>query len=75
MLKKESNVHKINKSLYGLKQAPRPWHGMILGYFEAIGYFNCYINSYLYILKEVKVLILILLYVDDLLIITKYDNH
>jgi len=68
---KENLVYCMKKSLYGLKQAPRQWYksfntfmigqGYTRYQYDNCGYFQQFEGSFIYLL----------LYVDDMLIISK----
>lgn len=63
-------VCKLNKSLYGLKQAPREWYKTIKRKIKEIGYKENEYDECFFIKETNKTKTYILLYVDDLLMIT-----
>jgi hypothetical protein len=65
----EGKILRLIKSLYGLKQAPRCWNHKIDSYLKSKGFSRCHTDNCLY----VKDGFYLLLYVDDLLLIT--NNH
>jgi hypothetical protein len=62
----EGKILLLIKSLYGLKQAPRCWNHKIDSYLKDQGFQRCHTDNCLY----VKNGFYILLYVDDILLIT-----
>ena len=65
---KKNKVRRLFKALYGLKQAPRAWYEKIHAYLIAIGFQNSPIVSTLYLKCKKNVLLIIVLYVDDVLL-------
>lgn len=61
---------KLKKSLYGLKQAPRNWHKTVLGTVLRMGYQQSKLDNCLFFKNDDKGLHLIVLYVDDIIIIS-----
>lgn len=68
---KENLVCKLKKSLYGLKQAPRNWHNKLTDFLKASGFEKRNADSSIYILNDQHEMVIIGIYVDDLLVITK----
>jgi hypothetical protein len=65
-------VCKLRKALYGLKQAPRAWHKTLNEKLATMGYGVCKSDAGVYIKTDSQGLkSYILVYVDDLLIISK----
>lgn len=64
-------VLKLNKALYGLKQASRMWNEKFNNFMLKIGFKRCASDRCLYVKNDNDILIYVLLYVDDLLIISK----
>jgi len=64
----ETKVYKLKKALYGLKQAPRAWYEKIHAYLIAHGFCNSPTESTLYVKRASDVLLIIVLYVDDMLL-------
>lgn len=61
-------ICKLKKSLYGLKQAPRLWYKHIDSFLHTLGFASTHSDSNIYISRSYQMIIL--LYVDDLLIIS-----
>ena len=61
-------VLRLKKNLYGLKQAPRAWWTKLTSTFEALGFTACKTDSC--ILTHASVRCWLVVYVDDILIIT-----
>jgi hypothetical protein len=61
-------VYKLRKALYGLKQAPRAWYGRLRGFlFER----DCEmekVDKTLFLLKQGKEILIMLVYVDDIVL-------
>ena len=64
-------VCKLNKSLYGIKQSPRCWNGRIHNFLTSLGFSAINSDSALYIKRAGEVKLIIALYVDDMLILSK----
>ena len=65
---KNQPICKLKKSLYGLKQAPRLWYQHIDTFLHTLGFTSTDSDSNIYISRSYEMIIL--LYVDDLLIIS-----
>ena len=65
---KETHVCRLKKALYGLKQAPRAWYSRIDSYLLSIGFQKSEVDPNLYFTMVGGVLLILLLYVDDLFI-------
>ncbi|KAH9799298.1 reverse transcriptase Ty1/copia-type domain-containing protein [Citrus sinensis] len=61
-------VCKLKKSLYGLKQAPRAWFECLSQALISLGFSSSKADSSLFIFNNKSILILILIYVDDVII-------
>ena len=70
---KENEVCKLNKAIYGLKQAARCWFQVFEKVLKEKGFQSSSVDSCIYILDRGHISrnIYIILYVDDLIIITK----
>ena len=69
----ESNkVCHFRRALYGLKQAPRAWFAKFNSTISRLGYMANHYDSALFLRSTNKCIILLLLYVDDIIIIS--DN-
>ncbi len=65
-------VCRLKKALYGLKQAPRAWHKTLNDKLQAMGYAVCKSDAGVYVRTDIKgEKSYILVYVDDLLIVSK----
>ena len=62
-----NHVCKLHKSLYGLKQAPRAWFDKLFQALKSFGFTQSCSDASLFVLKD-PVLVIILVYVDDILI-------
>ena len=60
-------VCKLKKELYGLKQAPRAWFSRLDKYLKKQGYRRGANVSNLYIKLEIKNMIIVVVYVDDII--------
>jgi len=61
-------VCRVLKSLYGLKQSPRNWNKVIDEWLRGFGFEPSKVDPCVYIYRRGGVLIIIVLYVDDLII-------
>ena len=66
---------RLKKALYGLKQAPRAWYEKIDAYLAAQGFQNSPTESTLYVKRADDVLLVIVLYVDDMLLMRPNEAH
>ncbi|KAJ0834657.1 putative RNA-directed DNA polymerase [Helianthus annuus] len=73
--KNETKVCKLVKSLYGLKQAPRKWNEKLTNVLVNVGFVQSCCDHSLYILSKESVLILLLVYVDDIIVTGNNDNE
>ncbi|KAK1610097.1 hypothetical protein QYE76_033770 [Lolium multiflorum] len=58
------------KALYGLKQAPRAWHARLASVLHQHGFVASTADSSLFILQRPDVLIYLLVYVDDIIVLS-----
>ncbi|KAK1651002.1 hypothetical protein QYE76_068807 [Lolium multiflorum] len=58
------------KALYGLKQAPRAWHARLASVLHQHGFLASTADTSLFILQRPDVLIYLLVYVDDIVVIS-----
>ena len=72
-LKKKHLICKLKKSLYGLKQAPRLWYKHIDGFLRALGFVPTNSDPNIYLSRSYQTIIL--LYVDDLLIMSTLSTN
>jgi hypothetical protein len=63
-------VCRLKKSLYGLKQAPRAWYQRFADYVATIGFRHSTSDHSLFIYRQGSDIAYILLYVDDIILIT-----
>ncbi|MCO5599429.1 hypothetical protein L7F22_053532 [Adiantum nelumboides] len=71
----EDKVCKCNKALYGLKQSPCAWYEKADTHLVKRGFCNSPIESTLYVKREGDVLLIVVLYVDELLITGPNKRH
>ena len=64
-------VCKLKRSLYGLKQSPRCWYQKLIDFLSSIGYISCFSDSAIYTKGEGDSRVIIGVYVDDLIILSK----
>ena len=64
-------VYKLDKALYGLRESPRAWYKCFDKFLEKLGFERNNYDYCLYILKDEKDEIYLILFVDDLLICGK----
>lgn len=62
------HVCRLKKALYGLKQAPRAWYHELCQYLFSAGFANSQSDAFLFILKQMRLTIFVLVYVDDIII-------
>ncbi|CAM8931883.1 unnamed protein product [Rhodiola kirilowii] len=65
------HAYLLKKSLYGLKQSPRLWYKRFDSYVPSIGFVRSNYDSYLYFSSLDNDPVYFLLYVDDMLLISK----
>ena len=61
-------VCRLRKALYGLKQAPRAWYIELWTYLLTVGFVNSVSDTSLFILRNGKSIVYMLVYVDDILV-------
>ncbi|RYA54096.1 hypothetical protein DD596_25950, partial [Enterobacter cloacae complex sp. 4DZ3-28B] len=71
----EDKVCRCKKALYGLKQSPRAWYEKANTLLVKRGFCNSPTESTLYDKREGDVLLIVVLYVDNLLIIGPNEAH
>ncbi|GKE51748.1 retrovirus-related pol polyprotein from transposon TNT 1-94, partial [Tanacetum coccineum] len=64
-----NHVYKLKKALYGLKQAPRAWYDMLSSFLISQDFSKGSVDPTLFIRKEGKELLLVLVYVDDIIFV------
>ncbi|MCO5573717.1 hypothetical protein L7F22_027491 [Adiantum nelumboides] len=73
--RQEDKVCKCHKALYGLKQSPRAWYEKADTHLVKRSFCNSSTESTLYVKRESDVLLIVVLYVDDLLITGPNEGH
>lgn len=63
-----SHVCRLRKAIYGLKQAPRAWYQRLREFLHTCDFFNSTTDSSLFIKRNQKGIIYVLIYVDDFVI-------
>eukprot|EP00253_Pinus_taeda_P024383 PITA_24383 len=71
----EHKVCKLIKALYGLKQAPRAWYAKMDEYLKKFGFQRSESDDTLYVRKQGKYLVILVMYVDDLIITSNHDEY
>jgi hypothetical protein len=61
-------VCRLNRSLYGLKQAPRDWYSRFAIYLASLGFVEAKSDTSLFIYRQGKDTVYLLLYVDDIVL-------
>lgn len=72
--KPKNYICKLKKALYGLKQAPKAWHSRLTGKLIELGFKASVADSSLFILKNREITIYMLIYVDDIIIVSSSDQ-
>lgn len=70
-LEEGNRVCKLNKSIYGLKQASKAWNDRFHEFVSRIGFRRCESDSCLYIRERGGEKVFLLLYVDDILVVSR----
>ena len=68
-----THVCRLQKSLYGLKQSPRAWYQRFTNFVSSMGFNHSQCGHSLFIYSKGDDMAFILLYVDDILLITSSD--
>ena len=63
---RKTHVCKLKKAFYGLKQAPRTWYDRMDSFLVSLGFTKSKEDFNLYFKVEDEILVMLLLYVDDL---------
>jgi histone deacetylase 1/2 len=61
---------RLVKAIYGLKQAPRAWHTRLSGVLATLGFVPSSADTSLFILQRSNVTVYLLVYVDDMIVIS-----
>ena len=64
------HICRLVKALYGLKQAPRAWHARLGSALRAHGFVPSTTDTSLFILQRPEVTMYILVYVDDIILVS-----
>ena len=67
---KPDHYCRLVKSLYGLKQAPRAWHARLSSVLGSLGFSPSTADTSLFILQRPDVTVYLLVYVDDIIVIS-----
>ena len=67
---KPGHYCQLIKSLYGLKQAPRVWHARLSSVLGSLGFSPSVADTSLFILRRSDVTIYLLVYVDDIIVLS-----
>ena len=72
--KPKEYICKLKKALCGLKLSPKAWHSRLTGKLMELGFSTFVADSSLFILKNRDVTIYMLIYVDDIIIVSSSDQ-
>jgi histone deacetylase 1/2 len=64
------HICRLDKALYGLKQAPRAWHHRLGSALAALGFVPSKADTSLFILQRPTITMFLLVYVDDIIVIS-----
>ena len=67
-------VCKLHKSIYGLKKAPRAWFDKLLKFLIHFGFICSNVDSSLFIFHNKSIIVIMLIYVDDIVVIGNNDQ-
>jgi hypothetical protein len=67
---KPNHYCQLVRSLYGLKQAPRAWHARLSSVLGSLGFSPSVADTSLFILQRSNVTIYLLVYVDDIIVLS-----
>lgn len=73
-LSRLEHVCRLNKSLYGLKQAPRAWFNRFASHLFSLGFVQSKADSSLFTLSKNTHVAYLLLYVDDIILTSSFDD-
>lgn len=68
------HIYRLLKPLYGLKQAPRCWWKHMHSLLQSLGFHQCRSQPGIYILLQANSQLILTLYVDDILLLSKCGN-
>lgn len=66
----EGYVYRLNKALYGLRQASREWYAFLDRFLTRLGCTKSDADQNLYLLKSQKGFVILLVYVDDIVLLS-----
>lgn len=69
-LTRPHHLCRLVKALYGLKQAPRAWHARLGSVLRALGFTPSTTDTSLFLLQRPEVTMYLLVYVDDIILIS-----
>lgn len=72
---KPDHVCLLHKAVYGLKQAPRAWYSELKSFLLSLGFHNSLADTSLFIFRDDKEFVYLLVYVDDILITGSSNHH
>jgi hypothetical protein len=61
---------RLDKALYGLKHAPRAWHARLCSVLTSLGFTPSMADTSLFILRRPTVTVYLLVYVDDIIVVS-----
>jgi hypothetical protein len=67
-------VLRLHKALYGLKQASRQWHKLVREFLLSLGFSQLRTDNCIFIKRDGDVVMIIVLYVDDIVIAATQDE-
>ena len=68
-----THVCELRKSIYSLKQAPRAWYHKLCQFLVTFGFINSHVDASLFVLNTGRIMMYLLVYVDDVIIIGDND--
>lgn len=72
--KNPGHICKLKKVLYGLKQAPKAWHSRLTSKLQQLGFTSSKSDASLFIFNHGGVTIYMLIYVDDIIIVSSSSS-
>jgi histone deacetylase 1/2 len=73
-LTKPGHYCRLVRSLYGLKQAPRTWHARLSSVLGSLGFSPSATDTSLFILQRPDITIFLLVYVDDIIVLSSFAS-
>jgi hypothetical protein len=71
---KSDYICKLKRALYELKQAPRAWHSRLTEKLQALGFKPSIADASLFVFQQSGVSIYMLIYVDDIIIVSSTNS-